>query len=139
ALGGLVYGTLNVVSLGFASILLGLAEDFGIVLYEEWRMHPHLQPPDVRKLAAPGVFWSAVTTCGAFLLLNLSGLPGLGQLGTLVTIGIALAAAVMLYFYLPPLVKKHTPHPALSPSGGEGSPRSESSGIHTPDFALGAS
>src|SRR5438132_8218347 len=39
ALGGLVYGTLNVVSLGFASILLVLAEDFGIVLYEELRTH----------------------------------------------------------------------------------------------------
>src|SRR5206468_1375645 len=106
ALGGLVYGTLNVISLGFASILLGLAEDFGIVLYEEWRIHPQLPPSEVRKIAAPGVFWSAVTTCGAFLLLNLSGIPGLGQLGTLVAIGIALAAVVMLYFYLPPVVKK---------------------------------
>src|SRR4051812_11639830 len=106
ALGGLVYGTLNVVSLGFASILLGLAEDFGIVLYEESRTHPELPPPDVRKIAAPGIFWSSITTCGAFLLLNLSGLPGLGQLGTLVAIGIAVAAFVMSYAYLPPLIAK---------------------------------
>jgi len=66
ALGGLVYGTLNVVSLGFASILLGLAEDFGIVLYEESRTHPELPPREVRKIASPGIFWSAITTCGAF-------------------------------------------------------------------------
>src|SRR5436190_16761994 len=73
ALGGLVYGTLNVVSLGFASILLGLAEDFGIVLYEESRTHPELPVSQIRQIAAPGILWSSVTTCGAFLLLNLSG------------------------------------------------------------------
>jgi len=106
ALGGLIYGTLNVVSLGFASILLGLAEDFGIVLYEESRTHPGLPIKEIRKIAAPGIFWSSVTTCGAFLLLNLSGLPGLGQLGTLVAIGIAVAAVVMIVFYLPPLLPK---------------------------------
>ena len=90
------------VSLGFASILLGLAEDFGIVLYQESRTHPNLSIKEIRREAAPGNFWSALTTSGAFLLLNLSGLPGLGQLGSLVAIGIVLAALVMLYAYLPP-------------------------------------
>ncbi|HEY0550871.1 MAG TPA: MMPL family transporter, partial [Verrucomicrobiae bacterium] len=106
ALGGLVFGTINVISLGFASILLGLAEDFGIVLYQESRSHPELSRREIQKMAGPGIFWSAVTTCGAFLVLNLGGLPGLGQLGTLVAIGIALAAVVMLYGYLPPLMRK---------------------------------
>ena len=105
ALGGLFYGTINIISLGFASILLGLAEDFGIVLYQESRSHPELSRREIQKMAAPGIFWSAVTTCGAFLVLNLGGLPGLGQLGTLVAIGIALAAVVMLYGYLPPLMR----------------------------------
>jgi uncharacterized protein len=109
ALGGLVYGTLSVVSLGFASILLGLGEDFGIVLYQESQSHPHLPLGEIRREAAPGIWWSALTTAGAFLLLNLSGLPGLGQLGTLVAIGVALAAVVMLYAYLPPLLRKTTP------------------------------
>jgi len=108
ALGGLIYGTLNVVSLGFASILLGLAEDFGIVLYQESRTHPELSLSAIRKLARPGIFWSSITTCGAFLLLNLSGLPGLGQLGTLVAIGIAVSAIVMLYLYLPPLMPRNS-------------------------------
>jgi predicted RND superfamily exporter protein len=106
ALGGLVYGTLSVVSLGFASILLGLGEDFGIVLYQESQSHPHLPLREIRREAAPGIWWSALTTAGAFLLLNLSGLPGLGQLGTLVAIGVGLAAVVMLYAYLPPLLLK---------------------------------
>jgi predicted exporter len=39
------------------------------------------------------------------LILNLSTLPGLGQLGSLVAIGIVLAAFVMLYGYLPPLLR----------------------------------
>ncbi len=106
ALGGLLFGTLNIMSLGFASILLGLAEDFGIVLYQESRSHPKLSVAAIRKMAAPGIFWSTVTTCGAFLVLNLAGLPGFGQLGTLVAIGIALAAVVMLYAYLPPLMRR---------------------------------
>jgi predicted RND superfamily exporter protein len=105
ALGGLVFGTLNVVSLGFASILLGLAEDFGIVLYQESRSHPELSVAEVRRLAMPGILWSALTCCGAFALLNLSGLPGLAQLGSLVACGVGVAAVVMLLFYLPPLCR----------------------------------
>ena len=107
AIGGLLFGTLNVVSMGFASILLGLAEDFGIVLYQESRSHPELTTQEVRRQAAPGIWWSAITTAGAFLLLNLSGLPGLGQLGSLVAIGILLAAVVMIYAYVPPLMRWH--------------------------------
>jgi predicted RND superfamily exporter protein len=120
ALGGLFYGTLNVVSLGFAAILAGLAEDYAIVLYQESRTHPNLSAIEVRREAAPGIFWSAVTTSGAFLLLNLSGLPGLGQLGSLVAIGIIAAAVVMMYAYLPPLLRKKqdaagiSPHPLAS-------------------------
>jgi predicted exporter len=133
ALGGLVYGTLSVVSLGFASILIGLAEDFGIVLYQESRTHPHLSIRDVRQEAAPGIWWSALTTAGAFLLLNFSSLPGLGQLGTLVAIGVGLAAVIMLYAYLPPLLRSEhrTPIRRVATSfaraeSGSGTPRSRS-------------
>jgi predicted RND superfamily exporter protein len=126
ALSGLFFGTLNVVSLGFASILLGLAEDFGIVLYQESRSHPDLPLAEVQREAAPGIFWSAVTTSGAFLLLNLSGLPGLAQLGTLVAIGVGIAAVVMLYFYLPPLLPKGTNPKFMPPPEGNTPP------FHTP-------
>ena len=101
ALGGLGFGRINVVSLGFASILLGLAEDFGILVYQELRSHPELTLRELRRAVAPGIFWSAVTTASAFLTLNLSSVPGLGQLGSLVAIGITVAAVVMLYGYLP--------------------------------------
>ncbi|HXJ75855.1 MAG TPA: MMPL family transporter, partial [Candidatus Dormibacteraeota bacterium] len=105
ALGGLFLGTVNVVSMGFACILLGLAEDFGIVIYQESRSHPQLNAMELRREVAPGICWSAVTTAGAFLILNLSVLPGLGQLGSLVAIGIILAAGLMLYGYMPPLLR----------------------------------
>lgn len=105
ALGGLFLGALNVVSLGFAAILLGLAEDFGILIYQECRSHPGLDVTALRKRTAPGIFWSAVTTAGAFFTLNMSALPGLGQLGTMVALGILLAAAVMIFIFLPVVMR----------------------------------
>ncbi len=114
AFGGLIFGKLSVVSLGFASILLGLAEDFGIVLYQESQSHPELSSEEIRREARAGIFWSAVTTSGAFFLLNLSGLPGLGQLGSLVAIGIIIAAVVMQYAYLPPLMRSTKRVPKIS-------------------------
>ncbi len=103
ALGGLFFGTLNVVSMGFAAILLGLAVDYGLVLYQEAQAAPHLSARQIRLEITPSILWSAVTTAGAFAILNLSGLPGLGQLGSLVAIGVVLAGFVMLFAYLPPL------------------------------------
>jgi uncharacterized protein len=106
ALGGLIFGTLSVISMGFAAILLGLAVDYGLVIYQESRAAPHKSAREIRHELLGSILWSAVTTAGAFAILNLGGLPGLGQLGTLVAIGVTLAAVVMLYAYLPPLLRK---------------------------------
>src|SRR5215475_6962699 len=103
ALGGLFFGTINVVSVGFAAILLGLAVDYAVVHYQEALAHPDLTIPQVRHAIAPSIFWAAVTTISAFLVLNFGGLPGLGQLGTLVGLGVALSALIMIFEYLPPL------------------------------------
>jgi predicted exporter/lauroyl/myristoyl acyltransferase len=103
AVGGLVIGTVNVVSVGFAAILMGLSADYGLVLYQEWLHSPTMETRELRRKLARGIIWSAVTTAGAFLILNLGDLPGLAQLGTLVAIGVALAAIVMLTLFLPPL------------------------------------
>jgi uncharacterized protein len=105
ALGGLVFGSLSVVSAGFAAILLGLAADYALVLYQEHRAFPSQPLRTIQRHLAPGIFWSAVSTACAFLLLNAGGLPGLGQLGTLVAMGVLLAAFIMVYVFLPPLVK----------------------------------
>ena len=111
ALGGLLFGTLNVVSVGFAAILLGLGVDYGLVLYQESLCAPHLSARELRQILAPGIVWSAVTTAGAFLVLNFGGLPGLAQLGSLVAIGVTLAAVVMLKLF--PLLR--LPPPSLPP------------------------
>ncbi len=103
--GSAIIGPLNVISLGFASILLGLAEDFGIVLHQEAKNHPGLDAAGIRRIAGPGIFWSAVTTASAFALLNLSALPGLRNLGTLVALGIVIGAWCMLYIFLPLLLR----------------------------------
>ncbi|MHB1306598.1 MAG: MMPL family transporter, partial [Limisphaerales bacterium] len=101
AAGGLIFGTLNAVSLGFAAILLGLGVDYGLVVYQEARAEPHRSARELRQVLGPGLGWCAVTTSSAFLLLNLAGLPGLSQLGTLVGFGVLLAAVTMMYLYLP--------------------------------------
>ncbi len=103
ALGGMIYGTINVISMGFAAILLGLAVDYAVVHYQEALVHEELSVPEIRRAIAPSIFWAATTTICAFLVLNLGGLPGLGQLGTLVGLGVALAACIMIFEYLPPL------------------------------------
>jgi uncharacterized protein len=103
ALGGLIYGNINVVSMGFAAILLGLAVDYAVVHYQEALAHPEMSVPEIRGAIAPSIFWAATTTICAFLVLNFGGLPGLGQLGTLVGVGVALSAFIMIFAYLPPL------------------------------------
>jgi predicted exporter/lauroyl/myristoyl acyltransferase len=103
ALGSIILGTISVVSLGFAAVLLGLAVDYAVVHYQEALSHPHLSIPEIRRAIAPSILWAAITTISAFLVLNLGGLPGLAQLGSLVAIGVALAALVMVLVYLPPL------------------------------------
>src|SRR5437899_5667883 len=103
--GGLLFGTINVVSLGFAAILLGLAVDYAVVHYQEAIASPNAIIPEIRRAIGPSIFWAAVTTISAFLVLNLGGLPGLAQLGSLVALGVALSALVMLFAFLPPLFR----------------------------------
>lgn len=103
ALGGLIFGSINVLSMGFAAILLGLAVDYAVVHYQEALANPRLTVPQIRHAIAPSILWAAVTTIAAFLMLNFGGLPGLAQLGTLVAVGVTLAAVVMVFEFLPPL------------------------------------
>ncbi len=102
-IGSLLLGTVNVISLGFAAVLLGLAVDYAVVHYQEALAHPQLSVPEIRRAIAPSILWAAITTIAAFLVLNFGGLPGLAQLGSLVAVGVALAAVVMVVAFLPPL------------------------------------
>lgn len=99
--GGLLWGRINAVSTGFAAILLGLAVDYALVLYQESVASPERTTNDIRRLLAPSLVWSAITTACAFGLLIFAGLPGMVQLGSLIAIGILLAAVLMLFGFLP--------------------------------------
>lgn len=101
ALGGLILGTLNLVSLGFAAVLLGLCVDYGLILYQEARARPHASVREIREQTRRAIWGSALTTAAAFALLLLAGLPGLGQLGLLVAMGVLLGAALMRHAFLP--------------------------------------
>ena len=91
--------------------------------------------PEIRRAIAPSILWAAITTISAFLVLNLGGLPGLAQLGTLVAIGIGLAALVMVMIYLPPLFPGSPARLAPAgtpPAGGPiSSRRSETVGLRS--------
>jgi predicted exporter/lauroyl/myristoyl acyltransferase len=120
ALGGLFFGTINVISMGFAAILLGLAVDYAVVHYQEALAHPDLSVPEIRRAIAPSIFWAAVTTITAFLVLNFGGLPGLAQLGSLVGVGVVLSAFVMIFAFLPPLFSdRMKPQPKAAPKKSE--------------------
>jgi predicted exporter/lauroyl/myristoyl acyltransferase len=117
ALGGLIFGTLNVVSLGFAAVLLGLAVDYGLVSFQEFIASPGKSLGEIRHEVAPGIWYSAFTTACTFSLLSLAGLPGLAQMGVLTALGLMTGAAVMLYVYLPIVAQKR--RPAHAPGKGQ--------------------
>lgn len=102
---GLLYGSLNVMSMGFAAILMGMIEDFGVVGLHEWLEHPQATFREIHRRVFPGIFWSALTSSMVFGSLAFSVLPGIAQLGILTGIGILVGAAVMLYGFLPLAMK----------------------------------
>lgn len=103
-LGGFIFGDLSVMSVGFAAILMGLAVDYGIVIYRE-AMDSGLKAPELRRSVGPGIIWAAATTAVVFLSLNFSSMRGLSEMGNLVAIGVVIGALVMLFFFAPVAVQ----------------------------------
>lgn len=96
-IGGWVFGTLNLVSVGFAAILLGLVIDYAVVIARE-SISGFTSPRALRKELAPGILWAALSTAIVFGLLSLSTFNGVRQLGGLIIIGLITGAGVMLLF-----------------------------------------
>jgi predicted RND superfamily exporter protein len=96
ALGLLIYGQLNAVSLGFAAIFFGLSIDAANYFYtrflEEWDGGENLEP--ALAAATGALFWPAVvasaTTAAVFVVIGFSALTGVAQLGYLTAIGMML-------------------------------------------------
>lgn len=94
---GWFFSSMSVLSVGFAAILLGLAVDYGMVIYGE--SLTERSEEGVRELwkgVGPSVLWAAATTTAVFFSLNFSSIPGIAQLGDLVGLGILISTIVML-------------------------------------------
>ncbi len=100
AAGGLILGQLSAMSIGFAAILIGLAVDYGVVLYRE-REAANGSVKFLRWKIGSGILWAAATTAAVFVSMNFSSLPGIRELGTLVALGILIGALVMLGLFAP--------------------------------------
>ncbi len=108
----LFFGGLNVISMGFASILLGVGMDYCILVYH------HFASPDRTNQAVwatlrRGIWFSALVTASAFFVLGLSSFPGLRQLAVLVGFGLLMTA--LLATWLLPVVLRANP-PEAPPS-----------------------
>jgi predicted RND superfamily exporter protein len=98
--GGWIFGSLGIMSAGFAAILIGLAVDYGVLICQEAKLEQH-DVAAIRRSVLRSIAWAAATTAAVFAALNASSLPGIGQLGSLVAIGIVVGALVMLGLYVP--------------------------------------
>ena len=126
-IGSFLFDKLGATSVGFAAILIGLAVDYGFVIYQESLKYGS-SPQALRRRLAYSIGWAATTTAAVFIGLRLSSLPGASQLGTMVGIGITVGALVMLtlFTWLNHLT------PPTSPAAAErapGSPRASRFGL----------
>ncbi len=101
AIGLLIFGRLNMATIGFSSILVGLGVDFAILIFGRYQQargdgesHRDAIATSVAKLGR-AVFFGALTTAVGFLALVLSGSLGFTQLGVLIAIGILFAGLFM--------------------------------------------
>jgi uncharacterized protein len=133
---GWLYGELSIMALSSIEILIGLAVDYGLVICQEAKVAGHDRKA---LLAASGkpVFFGALTTTVVFLALNLGGLPGMAQLGSIVAFGLMAAAILMLVVYLP-FVAKFGVDRAPALGSGKILPRSKMSWAVTATLAAGS-
>ena len=101
ALGLLIFQRLNMVTVGFCSILIGLGVDFAMLIFGRYQQarsdgeqHQQAVATSVFNLGR-AVFFGALTTAAGFLALLLSGSHGFSQFGVLIAIGIMFAGFFM--------------------------------------------
>lgn len=101
AAGLLIFHRLNMVTVGFCAILVGLGVDFAILIYGRYQQSRSEGAEHARAIAnaihnlGRAVFFGALTTAVGFLALVLSDSSGFIQLGVLIAIGISAAALLM--------------------------------------------
>ncbi|MBV8484845.1 MAG: MMPL family transporter [Verrucomicrobia bacterium] len=104
ALGMLIFKSINVIAIGFFSILVGLGVDFSLLLFGRYQQarragegHVRAVFCSVRDIGA-AIFYVVCTTAIGFFALNFSKSAGFAQLGTLVALGVTMAGLFMVLF-----------------------------------------
>jgi hypothetical protein len=106
-IGRVAFGALNVISIAFAAILLGVGMDYFILVYHHFGVASTAGAkhwPLLRR----GIWLSSLTTASAFGVLALSSFPGLRQLAVLIAAGLV-AAAYAGTELVPPILQRRPP------------------------------
>ena len=105
----LAVGHLNILSICFAAVLIGLGVDFGVHFLSQY-LHLRQETSSVEEAlartgltAGSGIITSALTTALAFGSAALTGFPGLAELGIIAGSGI-LICATCTFLFLPALI-----------------------------------
>ncbi len=98
----LAVGHLNILTITFVPILIGLGIDFGVHLvtrYEEELRHGRAEPEALRKamvFTGQGIFTGAFTTAGAFLAMGFTNFRGIQEMGVICGVGLLICLVPML-------------------------------------------
>lgn len=85
----IIFGQLNVITMGFSTILLGVGMDYCILVYHFWSGAMGEEAwPSLRR----GIWISAITTAAAFGVLYFASFPGFKQLAVLIAVGLITSA-----------------------------------------------
>jgi len=87
----LIFAQINVLSIGFSSILLGVGMDYCILVYHFFAQPGETDPQEWKELRR-AIWLSSATTAATFGLLYFSSFPGLRQLAVLVGVGLLATA-----------------------------------------------
>ncbi|MGH7980257.1 MAG: MMPL family transporter, partial [Limisphaerales bacterium] len=102
AFAALTVGHLNVLTITFVPMLIGLAIDFGVHLitrYEEELRHGKFKKTSLRKaivFTGQGIFTGALTTAGAFIAMIFTHFRGIQEMGIICGGGLFLCFTVMM-------------------------------------------
>ncbi|MCA9041409.1 MAG: MMPL family transporter, partial [Planctomycetaceae bacterium] len=105
----LAIGHLNILSVSFAVILIGLGIDFGIHFLSRYLQYRHEKRPLFSSLVrtsesvGPGIITAALTTALAFACATFTPFLGIAELGLIAAGGILLCALVT-FIVIPPLI-----------------------------------
>ena len=120
AFGCAFFSSLNVIAIAFCSILVGLGDDFSLLLYNRYlsarQKHADHESAIATSIgdAGRGICYVAATTGVGFLALLFSGSAGFAQLGLLIAAGLILCAVFMillLFLFIRPQLADERPDP----------------------------